>query len=152
MASWTEAAKREVETPHLETQGKADITLAGAIRIHVKSPAALLAKKVVVPLHVRAVARGAAVLVHLSYQTALHQGVEGVVHRGHGDLGHGLFGAHEDLFRAGVVSVLQENPIHMPPLGGETQTRPGESLIQALVGNVHGEVPLHRRAERSGEV
>ena len=92
------------------------------------------------------------VLVDLPDQAAVCEGVERVVHRGHGNLGHGLLGAQENLLSAGVVPVFQEDAIHVPALRGKAQAGPGESLVQALVGNVHGEVPLHRRAERSGEV
>src|ERR1035437_7916908 len=93
-------------------------------------------------LHVRAKARRAAFELDLAHEAALYQRVEAVINRGHGNVGHGLFGPDENLLRRWMVALLQQHVIDLLPLRRETETARAQPLGQmalnfAMAGCLH---------------
>ena len=72
-----------------------------------RTPLARIAVKVAMLLHVRAKTRRPAVDVHLPRHTALHQRVEAVVNRRHGNIGHLAFGADENFLGRRMIALLR---------------------------------------------
>jgi hypothetical protein len=96
-------------------------------KIDIENVAALLAMKMAMLMHIGAIAHGGAVEIHGLYQAALNEKIEAVVNGGHGDIRHGLLGAHEDLLRSGVVALLHEHMVNVLALGSETETSRGQA-------------------------
>lgn len=100
--------------------------------VNVENPAAFIAVKVAVLLHVGTITRGGAVEIHVADEAALDQGVEAIVNRGHRDVRHALFGAQEDVLHPGMIALVEEHVVHVLPLRRETEAAIGEPLIQAV--------------------
>lgn len=78
---------------HLESWWNTHVVPHGlGIKIDVVDAAALLAEEVAMRFHVGTKPACGPIQIHLPDQTTLHQRVQAVVNRGHGNIGHGLLG------------------------------------------------------------
>ncbi len=91
-----------------------------------------VAIKMTMLAHVRTKARRAALQGHLPHQPALHQRVQAVIDRGHGNDGHGPLGPHENFLRRRVIAFPEQHLVHLLPLRRESKAARGQSLIQLV--------------------
>ena len=102
-------------------------------KIHVIDPAAVVAIKMAMLLHVRAITRGRALEVHMADEPALDEGIEAIINRGHGDIRHPLFSADEYVFGRRMIPLLQQHIIDMLALRRKTKAARGQPLVKAVV-------------------
>ena len=81
-------------------------------------------------LHVWAIAHCETVDIDLLDEAALHERVEAIVNRGHGNVRHALLGAHEDLLGGGMVAFLEHDAVNVLALGGGTKPPAGEPFSE----------------------
>ena len=84
-------------------------------------------------LHIGAVAGGGAVEIHVTDEVALHEGIEAIINRGHGDIGHGFLGADKNVFDRGMIALLEQDIIDVLALRRETEAAGREPLIKPTV-------------------
>jgi hypothetical protein len=121
---------------------------------NIEGAAAVGAVEVVVAVEVGAVAGGAAFVVDLADEAALGEGIEAIVDGSDGDLGHGIFGADEDILGGRVVVVVEEGEVDEAALGGKAEAGTGEALVEAGVwgvGQDFGCRRCRRRHNRGGK-
>src|SRR5438309_31327 len=95
-ASRTKAADGDFVTAGLEALGHRQPRLRRVRQqVNVVGAAAMVAVKMMVVLHVRAVTRGGPVQIHQADQATVHQRIEAIVNGGHGNLRHFLLRADE---------------------------------------------------------
>jgi len=97
---------------------------------HIKNFAALVTMIMGVVLHVRAEPGGAALQLYLPREAGLHEGIQAVVNRGVGNLGHGLLGADENLVGRGMIPLLDEDVIDAAALGRKTKAAGAQLFSQ----------------------
>ena len=102
-------------------------------QIDIVGATAFVAIKVVMFAHVGAIAPRHTVQVDFPNQPALHEGIEAIVNRGHGNLGQGFLGPHEDLFGGRVIAFLEQHVINVLALRRGPQAPRGEALGQSFV-------------------
>jgi hypothetical protein len=92
-------------------------------------------------LHVGAKPRGAALNLDLAQETAFYEGVQAIINRRMGNIGHLPLGADKDLLGGGMIALLQQNVIDLLALRRQSQAtgaQPfGETLIQFIPSRVH---------------
>src|SRR6266581_8256509 len=93
--------------------------------------------------HVRTKVRRTAIERHLPDQPAFDQRVEAVIHRGHRNFRHIMFGPDKDLLGCRVVALVQQHLIHLLALRGKTKPAVRQPRIEALIelfiwGHSHG--------------
>jgi len=99
-------------------------------KINVKDPATFVAMKMAMLVHIWAIAHGRAIEVHFFDQAALHQKIQTVVNRGHGNIGQTFLGAHKNLFGCGMIAFLEEHLIDMLSLRSQAKSFQGQPLHQ----------------------
>lgn len=78
--------------------------------------------KMAVLIEIRTIARRFAVEVHLADNLVLNKRLKTVVNGRQGDIGKGLFDAHEDLIRRGMGALPHQKTIDFLALPGHAQT------------------------------
>ena len=140
----TNATEGYFVTGDLEAHRHLDLGLVPAsLNVDIEGPATRIAIKVMVLTHVGAIARRPTLDVHLPHEPALHKGLQAVVHRRQRDLGHLPLGTDEYFLGAGMIALLQQHIVNVPPLHGKPQARPGQAFIQALVEKLDVQLLFH---------
>ena len=85
-------------------------------KFNIEYPSAVVAIKMKMLLHIRAITHRDPVQIYLAHQPAFHQGVEAVINRRHRNVRHPIFGSHEDLFRGRMIPSGQQHVINVLPL------------------------------------
>jgi hypothetical protein len=112
-------------------------------KIDIKDPSALVAMKMAVLVHIRAVSHGGAVEIDLLDQGAFYQEIKAVIDRGHRDIGHGLFCPHENLLSGGVVALLHQHAIDVLALRGKPKASTSQSCPDLGFESFKGGATLH---------
>ena len=137
------AADGNIVLLDLETLGNLQAAPFAVCReIHVKNPAALIAIKMAMLPHVRAIARRRAFQVYMPHEAALHQRIQAIINRRVRDLRHLPFRPHKNFVRRGMIALVQQHVIDLLPLRGETKTARRQATIEIFTGlflhSVHG--------------
>src|SRR5439155_11732424 len=93
--------------------------------------------------HIRTKVCRTAIKRHLPDQSAFDQSVEAVIHRGHRNFRHIMFGPDKDLFGCRVVALVQQHLVHLLALRGKTKPAGRQPRIEAFIelfvwGHSHG--------------
>ncbi|SVA57678.1 uncharacterized protein METZ01_LOCUS110532, partial [marine metagenome] len=108
----------DVDFSHLKLTRHVDHRhLRQALQVHVKNLAAVVAGEVRMLAHVGAEQCCATIHVYLPHDAALHERVEAVVHRGHGNLRFRLLRPHEYLLGGGMIALAEQHLKNVLPLG-----------------------------------
>ena len=125
----------DIDFPHLKFAWHVHLRHPRRVlQVNVKHLAAVIAAEVRVLTHVGAEQRRATIHVHLPHDAALHEGVEAVVHRGHGNLRFRLLGPHEHLLGGGMIAKAKQHLVNVLPLGSGSQALLGKSFIEGFAG------------------
>jgi hypothetical protein len=98
--------------------------------------------------HVGTKPGGAPVENYQANQPALDECVKAIVDGGHGNVGHIRLGPDEHFLGSGMIALLEQKVIDMPPLGCEPEPATGEFFAQLTIGFGCG---WSRRAHWKGE-
>ena len=101
-------------------------------QIDIENLFAMVAIKVAVLAHVWAKSGRATLQGNLPDDTAFDQGVEAIVNRRHGNVGHGGLGADKDLLGGGMIALVQQDVVDLLALGGESEAPGGEAFVQGI--------------------
>jgi hypothetical protein len=88
--------------------------------------------KMAMLVHVRAIARRAAIQSDLPGEAAFHERIEAVIDCGVGDFRHLLFGADENLLGGRMVALVQQHVIDLLALRRQAQTGGAQLFGQVL--------------------
>src|SRR5258708_32934645 len=115
-ATRANAAGRDIVTAGLEALGQRQPWLRRVRpEVDVVGAAAMVAVKMMMVLHVRAVTRGGPVQIDQTDQATIHQRIEAIVNGGHGNLRHFLLRADEYPLGGGMIARSQPPPVNMLP-------------------------------------
>ena len=81
-------------------------------------------------LHVRAIPHGEPVDIDLLDEPALHERVEAIINRGHGNIRHPLLRPHKDLLGGGMIAFLEHDAVNVLALGGRAKPTAGEPFSE----------------------
>lgn len=80
--------------------------------------------------HVGAIPRRATLQMNLPRQTTFHERIKAVIDCCVGNLRHRFLGATEDIFRRGMIALVQQHVINATPLRREAEAARRQSLAQ----------------------
>jgi hypothetical protein len=117
----------------LETFRQSDAvgTLAG--QVNIEHFGAAVAVKVAMLPHIWAKTRRPTIDVHLPRHTALHQRVEAIVNRRHGNIRHLALGADENFLGRRMIPLLDQHIINVLTLRGEPKAARRELPAQMFI-------------------
>lgn len=82
-------------------------------KINIENVAALIAVKMAMFAHVRAIPHCRAIQIDLIDQVALDEEIEAIINSRHRDLRHGLFRPHENLLGSRVIALVEQHAIDL---------------------------------------
>ena len=89
--------------------------------------------KVAMLPHIRAKTRRAAVHIHLPRHPGLHERIQAIVNRCHGNFRHPVLGADEYFLCRGMIPFLDQHIIDVLALRSESEAARGELLAQMFI-------------------
>ncbi len=101
--------------------------------IHVKNRSTGIAMAMAMLMHVRAVTGRPAIDRHLPRHPALHQGIQAIINRGHGNFRHRVLGPDKDFLRRGMVALVAQHIIHLLTLRRQAKTGGPQLFSQVLL-------------------
>src|SRR5436190_18889034 len=82
-------------------------------QINVEHALAIVAVKMAMLRHIWTKAGCPSFEADMPDQAAMHEGVQAIIDRSHRNIRHALFGADKYLFGSGMVTVTNQNGVHM---------------------------------------
>lgn len=104
-------------------------------RLNIEHLFAGITIKVAMLAHIRAKARRAPLHVDLAHQPAMHQRIQAIINRGHGNFRPLFSSANKNILGGGMVTPLQQNFIHALALLGETKASISQSFAKTFGGS-----------------